>query len=226
MERQVPAELQDKVRKAYKALMAKSGGTRRRGQQVMIGEIAKAVANARKLDEVGTGARLLAIDAPTGCGKTYSYALGAIPIALANGLKVIVSTGKVSLMDQLHRRDLAALQEIIPEMRVALVKGRSRYACPVRVEQAIVAGGEKGAAAVKLLTALESGAWSGDVDELPQAPAPVVWAACTNDRAGCASRKCSSYGRCPYFNHRKAAESANVFVTNHDMVWRICGPAM
>ena len=218
MSRQVPQELQVMVRAAYKALMAKSGGVRRRGQQLMIGEIANAVANAKNLDEEGTGDRLLAVNAPTGSGKTYSYALGAIPMALANGLKVIISTGKVALMEQLQNRDLAALQEIIPEMRVAIVKGRARYGCVVRMEQEQANGGAVGDTAGKLLATLESSAWSGDVDELKEPPAADVWARFTNDRNGCSSRKCSAYAKCPYFASRKAADLANVFVTNHDML--------
>ncbi len=218
MTRQVPPELQNMVRNAYKALMDKSGGVRRRGQQVMIGEIANTVANAKKMGEEGTGARLMACDAPTGSGKTYSYALGAIPIALAAGLKVILSTGKVALMEQLHGRDLVELQQVIPEMRVALIKGRAHYACPSRMEQEHVNGGNVGATAGKLLADLDSKAWSGDVDDLKEPPAGEVWARFTNDCNGCAGRKCSAYAQCPYYAKRNAASGANVFVTNHAML--------
>jgi len=218
MNRPVPHELQVIVRNAYKALMDMSGGVRRRGQQLMIGEIANTVANAKKLDQEGTGARLLACDAPTGSGKTYAYALGAIPIALAAGLKVILSTGKVALMEQLYGRDLVQMQKVIPGMRVALIKGRGRFACPIRMEQEHVNGGDVGATAGKLLADLDSKAWSGDVDDLKEPPAGEVWARFTNDRNGCAGRKCSAYAQCPYFINRNAAASANVYVTNHDML--------
>lgn len=218
MSRTVPPELQKIVRGAYQALMAKQGGARRRGQQIMIAEIAKAVVNARKLDEEGTGSRLLAIDAPTGSGKTFSYLVGAVPIALANGLKVVLSTGKVSLMEQLQQRDLVALEGIIPGMRVAVVKGRGRWCCPVRTEQLAAEGGEAGAVASSLCESLRNGSWTGDVDELAEQPPKAIWMRCTNDSKGCAGRKCSAYDRCPYYASRKEAATANVYLTNHDML--------
>jgi len=217
-QQQVPAELQAKVRDTYRAFLAQTGGRRRRGQQEMIGAIAKAVANAKKVGQVGTGARLLAINAPTGSGKTVSYAMGVIPIALANGLKVVLSTGKVALQEQLYGRDLVAMQKVIPEMKVALVKGRARYGCPTRMAEAREAGGAFGAVAGKLLNELESKAWSGDVDDLKEQPESSVWVKLTNDRNGCAGRKCSAYAQCPYYVNRAKIDQANVLVTNHDLL--------
>ncbi|HJW12289.1 MAG TPA: hypothetical protein VJ598_10905, partial [Albitalea sp.] len=218
MEHQVPAELRALVRNTYRALMAQCGGVDRRCQREMIGAIATAVTNAKKVGDEGTGARLLAVNGPTGSGKTYGYGIGAIPVALAAGLKVVLSTAKVSLQEQLTRRDLIALQRVIPEMRVALVKGRGRYGCPVRIAQLAEGDGEASKAAHAMLSALDAGTWSGDVDDLAEQPASDVWAKCTNDRAGCAGRKCSAYARCPYYVNRKTIEQANVLVTNHDML--------
>lgn len=218
MERQVPAELQALVRKTYKALMALSGGTHRHGQRAMIGAIATAVANAKKGDEPGCGARLLAVNAPTGSGKTYGYGVGAIPVALANGLKVVLSTAKVALQEQLTARDLVELQKVVPEMRVAVVKGRGRYFCPVRAAEVAERSDSEGQSARSLLDQLNAGTWSGDVDDLAEAPGSDLWSKCTNDRAGCAGRKCSAYNRCPYYSCRRNIEQANVLVTNHDML--------
>lgn len=218
MTRTVPPELQKIVRGAYEALMARQCGARRRGQQIMIGAIAKAVANARKLDEEGSGSRLLAINAPTGTGKTFSYLLGAVPIALANGLKVVISTGKVALMEQLERRDVVALKGIIPGMRVAVVKGRGRWCCPVRAQQVAEEGGEAGKVASRLCESLAAGEWTGDVDELQEQPPKAIWMRCTNDSKGCSGRKCSAYDRCPYYASRKEATEANVLITNHSML--------
>lgn len=218
MEKSLPPILKQKVRDAYAGLMSLSGGARRRGQQVMIGAIATAVANAKRIGEDGVGARLVAINAPTGAGKSYAYGLGAIPVALANDLKVVIATGKVSLQEQLIERDLVEVQKVIPEMRVALVKGRSRYGCVSLMAQAVEEGSSGADVAARLLDALSDKSWSGDVDALKDQPDARTWAGFTNDRKGCSGRKCSNYERCPYYLNRAEIEKANVLVTNHSML--------
>ena len=221
----VSSELQAAITQSYDKLIALSGGSKRRGQQMMIGAIARAVANAKPQTEtVGTGDRILAVNAPTGTGKTYSYLIAAIQMALASNLRVVVSTATVSLQEQIARRDLITLQKIIPGVVPVLVKGRSRYVCNAKLAE--VAGGdhvEQGdaatvAIALKLGSDLASGQWQGDVDDLSEPPAPEVWKLFTNDRNGCAGKKCSKYAECTYYRARGAIESANVLVTNHDLL--------
>ncbi len=218
----VPAEVQATIQSAYRALMSK-GGKRRASQQRMIGEIAKTVANAAQYEQERSPHRLLAVQAPTGTGKTYAYGIGAIPVAIAAGLKTIISTGTVNLQEQIMAKDLVELKSAIPELNAVLVKGRGRYACTIRVHE-IARGDGLGeddamrAVGANLMRDLQSGAWSGDVDDLREQPDPKVWPAFTNDRNGCASRKCSQYQNCPYFAARKAMEAANVFITNHHLL--------
>jgi ATP-dependent DNA helicase DinG len=218
MEKTLPQPLKQKVRDAYTGLMRISGGARRRGQQVMIGAIANAVANAKTIDGEGHGARLLAVNAPPGAGKSYAYGLGAIPVALANGLKVVIATGKVSLQEQLIERDLVELQKVIPDMKAALVKGRNRFGCSVRIAQAVESGGDVGAKASELMKALADKSWSGDVDDLKEHPGSGVWSKFNNDSKGCSGRKCGDYATCPYYQSRIAIQGANVLVTNHSML--------
>ena len=213
-----PPELQHLVRSTYAALMRRQGGVRRRGQQEMIGAIAGAVANAKKIGQDGSGARMLAINAPTGCGKSFAYGVGAIPVALANDLRVVISTSNVALQVQLIERDLVALAAVIPGMHTALVKGRSRLACGVKMRRAIEEGKDGTGEVAVMLHSLRSGTWNGDVDALQEQPAASTWKLCTNDRAGCAGRKCGSVNECPYYRSRAAIDSANVLVTNHDML--------
>jgi len=220
MAKTVPPALQVIIRDAYRALMKNTNGAQRHGQRTMIGEIANTVANAKLIGADGDGARLLAVQAPTGSGKTFAYALGAIPIALGNGLKVVIATATVQLQEQLFSVDIVELKKVIPEMVPVLVKGRTRYGCNVRMAQVRddAPATEEGEAAQSLLADLESGAWSGDVDDLKNAPKPAVWMKFTNDRNGCVGRKCSQFNACPYYKTRKAMEQANVFVANQDLV--------
>ena len=214
----VPTELQTKIRDAYRALMALTGGSRRRGQQEIIGSVASAVVNAATKEKPGTGARLLACQAPTGVGKTIAYVMGAVPAALAAGLKVVVSTGTVALQEQLFGRDLVPVQKVLPEMKAALIKGRNRFGCVIKIGEAKAQGGEFGALAGRLFADLESGVWSGDIDSLSERPADSAWSQLINDRNGCSGRKCSAYATCPFYVSRREVAQANVLVVSHALL--------
>ena len=74
------------------------------------------------------------IEAGTGTGKTYAYLLPA----LLSGRKVIISTGTRHLQDQLFHRDLPLIKQALQlGLKTALLKGRSNYLCPYRLQQQI-----------------------------------------------------------------------------------------
>ena len=75
---------------------------------------------------------LLMAEAGTGTGKTFSY---LVP-ALVSGLKTVVSTGTKALQDQLFEKDLPAVARILGiTPKLSLLKGRSNYLCPYRLEK-------------------------------------------------------------------------------------------
>jgi ATP-dependent DNA helicase DinG len=65
---------------------------------------------ARAVDETLTQGGIALVEAGTGTGKTLAY---LIP-ALATGRRVIVSTATKALQEQLYKKDIPFLQEIIP----------------------------------------------------------------------------------------------------------------
>jgi hypothetical protein len=78
--------------------------------------------------------RVLICEAGTGTGKTFAY---LVP-ALLSGRKVLVSTGTKNLQDQLFRRDLPLIRELLDiPVRIALLKGRANYLCRYRLELAL-----------------------------------------------------------------------------------------
>ena len=70
-------------------------------------------------------------EAGTGTGKTLSY---LVPAFLGDG-PIVVSTGTKNLQDQILFKDLPVLQEIFPERRVTLLKGRANYLCVYRLKR-------------------------------------------------------------------------------------------
>ncbi len=73
---------------------------------------------------------ILIAEAETGTGKTLAY---LIP-TLRSSDKVLISTHTKALQDQLMFRDLPTVQDALGVRRkVALLKGRSNYYCPQRL---------------------------------------------------------------------------------------------
>ena len=88
----------------------------------MIADVAKTLA--------GDDGRHLAIEAPTGVGKTLSYLIPGIAIAREEDKTLVVSTANVALQDQIFSKDLPLLRKIIPDLRFTAAFGRGRYVCP------------------------------------------------------------------------------------------------
>src|SRR6266568_1377235 len=84
--------------------------------------MAEAVTHA--IDEGGH----LMVEAGTGVGKSFAYLVPAILAAVSNPeFRVVVSTHTISLQEQLIHKDIPFLQQVMPEFRAVLVKGRSNY---------------------------------------------------------------------------------------------------
>ena len=96
--------LKDRIQSAYRAWLQARGFAARPGQRQMIGTIARTLAQGEQDDagmRVPGQPHLCVVEAGTGTGKTVAYGLAAIPVALARGLKLIISTATVALQDQL-----------------------------------------------------------------------------------------------------------------------------
>ena len=233
--------LRETIQSAYRAWLAARGFAPRRGQRLMVAEIARTLA-AIPLDDDGTrsaGAEaphVCVVEAGTGTGKTVAYGLGAIPVAARAGLRLVVATATVALQDQLMDRDLPDLKRNAGlSFSWALAKGRGRYACPARLDRHVsedttaalpadLFGGadEAGVAAQavyrEMLEALADGSWDGDRERWTRSVDDRTWAGATTDHRGCTGARCSFFRDCPYFRARERVHKAEVVVANHDLV--------
>src|SRR5690349_14635010 len=90
----------------------------RREQLEMAEAVAGAIADPRHL----------MVEAGTGVGKSFAYLVPAIQAALADrDCRVVVSTHTIGLQEQLVRKDLPFLRQVLPDFRAVLVKGRGNY---------------------------------------------------------------------------------------------------
>lgn len=220
--------VKDQISHWYKALQQEIPDfIPRAPQRQMIAEVAKAFS--------GDSARHLAIEAPTGVGKTLSYLIPGIAISREEEKPLIVSTANVALQDQIYSKDLPLLKKIIPDLKFSGAFGRGRYVCPRNLaaisdenpqgdlgllldDEPITSNGEELQMLKKLETALSRYEWDGLRDHYKLAIKDSLWIKISTDKANCLGRNCYYIKECPYFLARREIESADVVVTNHALV--------
>ena len=78
------------------------------------------------------------IEAPTGIGKSFAYLVPALLYAKKYGKKAVVSTNTINLQEQLIRKDIPALEKLMPfDFSYSLLKGKNNYVCPNRLQKAL-----------------------------------------------------------------------------------------
>ncbi len=157
-------------------------------------------------------------EAETGTGKTLAY---LIP-ALRSSDKILISTHTKALQDQLMFRDLPAVQKALGAQRkVALLKGRSNYYCPQRLNMHIASNQQE---IWQRKTMLKVAKWAEstsdgdlsalDFDVFEKGVGQLVTA--TADQ--CTGSKCEHYKQCPLMKARQKAQSADIVIANHSLL--------
>jgi ATP-dependent DNA helicase DinG len=175
-------------------------------------EMAEAVNNILK------DGGLSLIEAGTGTGKTLAY---LIP-ALAAGRRVLVSTATKNLQEQLHKKDVPFLQQIIPrEFKVTCMKGRSNYVCLYRLKKAAGTPMLQGLDEVDYFDQIRK--WAGESDtgdraELTDLPEDLPFWPEIDARADtCLGQKCPDFDACFITRMRREALEADVVIVNHHL---------
>ncbi len=173
---------------------------------------------ARMVDEALSGQCHLAVEAGTGIGKTFGY---LVP-ALLCGRRAVISTGTLTLQDQLFQRDLPLLGAVIGRpVRVALLKGRANYLCRHRLDIARQ-GAVRDPVMLQQLQAVDRWARStadGDVTELDDFTdnrAVRPWITSTADN--CLGSRCAHFDDCFLVEARRRAQAADVVIVNHHLL--------
>jgi ATP-dependent DNA helicase DinG len=158
------------------------------------------------------------IEAGTGTGKTLAY---LIP-ALAAGKRVVVSTATKNLQEQLYKKDIPFLQEIIPrEFTAACMKGRSNYVCLHRLkgsEQSPVLSGLDEIDYFDEVRQWAATTETGDRAELTNLPEDLSFWHRIDARAEiCLGQKCPEFEPCFITRMRQQALEADVIIVNHHL---------
>ena len=224
--------IKETIQQGYRQFLKSRDLKPRLGQKQMIAAIANSMGHS------DADKRLGVIEAGTGTGKTVGYLLSALPIARAKEKTVVVATGTIALQEQLILKDIPDLLEASGwDHQVALVKGRGRYVCNMRLEQCLDAIKSKEAGLFlfedempfnpnaqsealyqELSESLENNSWDGDRDAWDTRIPDTDWQTLTVDHRQCTGRRCQFVDQCPFFKARAELEEADCIVANHDLV--------
>ncbi|MCG2711388.1 MAG: DEAD/DEAH box helicase [Candidatus Omnitrophica bacterium] len=165
--------------------------------------------------------RHLMVEAGTGVGKSLAYLLPLIKWTLNNEKKAVVSTYTKTLQEQLIKKELPHLKQILGmDFRFALCLGSENYLCIRRSHQNAQAylfetdkGKEESALFEKWFQKTKTGLRS----ELSFMPRQSVWDNICRQGELCMGRKCLFRKDCFYYKAKRQERNAHILVVNHHL---------
>ncbi len=175
-------------------------------------------------EALNDGARLM-VEAGTGTGKSLAYLIPAACQSTASGSRVVVSTSTINLQEQLARKDIPAVQALMPGAGVMAcqLKGRRNYLCLRRFE-ALRSGPALSDAEAYIASRIL--VWlgeteTGDRGELRLSPdEESLWWRISAERAECTNDNSPFVvdGTCFLQRARRRAEASHIVVVNHALL--------
>src|SRR5271169_6296069 len=158
------------------------------------------------------------IEAGTGTGKTLAYLIPAI----RSGRRVVISTATKSLQEQLFQKDVPFLQKhFAPNLKAALMKGRSNFLCRQKVYQMEGQPVLKGMDEIDWFSQIRD--WeklteTGDRAELTFLPDDAeLWNRIDARSDTCTGQKCPEYDKCFITAMHQRAQDADLIIVNHHL---------
>lgn len=221
-------QIKTQIRDVYKDIANALPNFRsRREQNYMVAEISKTLAG-----DYDKNRRIIVVEAGTGIGKSLSYILGTIPLALASKKKVCIATATVALQEQLLHKDLPFfLQHSGLNFRFGLVKGRQRYVCLSKLQMLVGSENDTQMAMwqtkpdqsqVEQLETLykdfQEGKWNGEYDTLKEPLPDHLWQQIACDKHSC-HKQLASHRNCPFHKAREDLDTWDVLIANHSLLF-------
>jgi ATP-dependent DNA helicase DinG len=174
---------------------------------------------ARLLEEGGR----LAVEAPTGIGKSLAYSLPAAVWSLAGNGPVVIATHTRTLQDQLLRLEAPRLAKTVGRpLRVELLKGRTNYLCRRRFEalaaEATGTGTQELFARIRPWTERTLAGDLAELESLRPGERLFLEARVASDIRFCAHARCAPDTGCFFKRARARAGEANLLIVNHALL--------
>ena len=219
-------KIQNSIRTSYQNLQEQLDNfVPRRAQNYLVAEIAKTLCGQYHKNN-----RMIVAEAGTGIGKSLAYLMSAIPVAVLNNRKIVISTATVALQEQLVNKDLPLYRRLTDrEFSFILAKGRQRYCCAEKLAAACgVDGGQMAMFESKpkqkdieqlqtMHRSLAQGKWDGDRDSWPKPIDNMIWQMIVSDKHSC-NNSMPTHRDCPFQKARSELDKADVIIANHSLV--------
>jgi ATP-dependent DNA helicase DinG len=164
------------------------------------------------------------IEAGTGTGKTLAYLLPSIYWSIQNRERIVVSTNTINLQEQLIKKDIPFLRNVLREkFEAVLVKGRNNYACLRKVDELqsdmdmLVDEEERN----EILNLIDWARHSpdGSKSDLSYIPKDDIWEKISADSDTCLHNRCRHHRECFVNKARRQATAAHILVVNHHLLF-------
>lgn len=179
---------------------------------------------AEAINDAISNKQHIAIEAPTGTGKSMAYLIPAIYHAVHEHKKIVVVTENIVLQEQLITKDLPFVKTVLPwKFDFALLKGRNNYVCMSKTEN-VVNPVFDGSLPYSKDNFLDVKHWAentetGDRSELIFEPHSLLWSLFSTMSDDCRKKECRYYDSCFYNQAKKLIASADVIVTNYHLLF-------
>lgn len=165
----------------------------------------------------------IAVEAPTGIGKSLAYGLPAALWSAAGNGPVVISTHTRALQEQLVQKEAPRLVRAVGgDLSVRVLKGRTNYLCRRRLEAA--AAEAAGETTTRLLARLRSWAETtaagdfAELEDLSARDARFLTARVAGEVRFCSRSACTPATGCFFKAARTRAGNAHLLVVNHALL--------
>lgn len=166
--------------------------------------------------------QITAFEAGTGVGKSFAYLLPSMIWAVTNNEKVVISTGTINLQQQLSEKDVPLAEKIIGRnVKAVLLKGRQNFICLRRLQDVAA---ERDLFNTELESLDKILAWSkktktGSRSELTYDFTENLWSRINSESDACMGMRCPFREKCFVMRVREEAETANILIVNHHLLF-------
>lgn len=165
------------------------------------------------------------IEAGTGTGKSFAYLVPSLLWSYETDQRVIISTGTITLQEQLFHIDLPFLNTALGHtFTSAIAKGRNNYLCLRRFDEYTrdaYKASERERIFATSLVFWRSLDQSGDKEHLNLNKAELqYWQNIASSPDTCLGRRCKFYNECCFFNNKRKCEQSDIVITNHALLFQ------
>ncbi len=171
----------------------------------------------------------LIVEGPTGIGKSFAYLVPSVLFAVSEKRKAVVSTCTINLQEQLIKKDIPALQRLLPcEFRPEILKGRRNYICTRRLNNALIRKNNLFVEAEQeqlqeIYSWIQHGG-SGSLQDIPFKIDENVWSQVFAEEGICTSKSCGKESsNCFYQQAKVRLRRADLVILNHYLFFTLFG---